>query len=262
MFFKRYTIYENKLSEQLSDDNPLKQKIIEMETPTDKHPIYSFLTIGLLIYIWIFQIVLTYQQTFGYLYSLLAVTFATICFFLTYKKSYLANNNLKYIRIGQIIFIITIFLSFKIISTDTGTVHFRDIGSLFIFFMENNNKSYLALSVLSFITLGITISYFRCTYEIYRAFYSETKCIKDRTFEQVLRLHVIFSIVFIIILPHALNLTFNPCTDSFNFVLKMVSLAFFSTFPSWFVITFQTKKYLWIYKNAQAQITKINSKRI
>lgn len=40
---------KNKLSEQLSDDNPLKQKLINMETPTEHHPVYSFLSIGLLI---------------------------------------------------------------------------------------------------------------------------------------------------------------------------------------------------------------------
>lgn len=32
MFFKQYTLYENKLSQQLEDDNPYKNKLIEMET--------------------------------------------------------------------------------------------------------------------------------------------------------------------------------------------------------------------------------------
>ena len=32
MFFKQYTLYENKLSQQLEDDNPYKKKLIQMET--------------------------------------------------------------------------------------------------------------------------------------------------------------------------------------------------------------------------------------
>lgn len=54
MFFKKYDLYENKLSEQLQDDNPYKKKLIQMETPTEKHPIYTGLVWGLLIYSWIF----------------------------------------------------------------------------------------------------------------------------------------------------------------------------------------------------------------
>ena len=50
MLFKKYTVYENKLSEQLSDDNPLKQKLIDMETPTDKHTLYLILVYSLFIY--------------------------------------------------------------------------------------------------------------------------------------------------------------------------------------------------------------------
>ena len=66
MLFKKYTVYENKLSEQLSDDNPLKQKLINMETPTDHHPVYSFLSIGLLIYIWVFLMIILYEKSYGY----------------------------------------------------------------------------------------------------------------------------------------------------------------------------------------------------
>ena len=62
MLFKNYNVYENKLSEQLENDNPYKKKLIQMETPTDKHPIYSGLVFGLLTYSWIFFIVLLYNQ--------------------------------------------------------------------------------------------------------------------------------------------------------------------------------------------------------
>ena len=62
MLFKNYNVYENKLSEQLENDNPYKKKLIQMETPTDKHPIYSGLVFGLLTYSWILFIVLLYNQ--------------------------------------------------------------------------------------------------------------------------------------------------------------------------------------------------------
>ena len=93
MFFKSYNIYENKLSEKLSDDNPYKKKLIEMETPSEKHPIYTGLVWGLLIYSWIFFIVLLYKQiNLSYLYNLKLVIssaniiFVTLAICLCYKK--------------------------------------------------------------------------------------------------------------------------------------------------------------------------------
>lgn len=54
MFFKKYIVHENKLSEQLSDDSLYKKKLIQMETPAKTHPIYTGLVLGLLVYSWIF----------------------------------------------------------------------------------------------------------------------------------------------------------------------------------------------------------------
>lgn len=80
MFFKKYIVHENKLSEQLSDDSLYKKKLIQMETPAKTHPIYTGLVLGLLVYSWIFFIVLFYKQiNQSALYNLkLAISFGCI----------------------------------------------------------------------------------------------------------------------------------------------------------------------------------------
>ena len=82
MFLKRYNLYENKLSKQLSDDNPYKKKLIQMETPAEKHPIYTGVVWGLLIYSWIFFIFLFYKQiNLSALYNLkMAISTGSIIF--------------------------------------------------------------------------------------------------------------------------------------------------------------------------------------
>ena len=54
MFFKKYIVHENKLSEQLSDDSLYKKKLIKMETTAKTHTIYTGLVLGFLVYSWIF----------------------------------------------------------------------------------------------------------------------------------------------------------------------------------------------------------------
>lgn len=258
MFFKRYTIYENKLSEQLSDDNPLKQKIIEMETPTDKHPIYSFLTIGLLIYIWIFQIVLMSNHIFGAMFSFLPVVFSTICLLIFYKKTYLTDQKQKYYMISYLVLFVSIFFSIFISSTDSGTLSFSSLAKTFLFFVDINKKSYIALSVLSFLNMGIVMSYYESPYKVYQALYSETKThTPEKSFDHILNFYLISSIIIIILTPSVLDLIFNPSTDGFNSKLKSVSLAVFLTIPIWLTITFVSEKYILTFKKAKKLDTNI-----
>lgn len=114
MFFKKYNLYENKLSEQLDDSNPYKKRLIQMETPSEKYPIYTVLVWGLLIYGWIFFVVLLYKQVNqSVLYNLKiaistgSIIFVTLSIWFCYKKDYLIGINPTYRRNSYIIFIIS-----------------------------------------------------------------------------------------------------------------------------------------------------------
>ena len=89
MLFKKYTVYENKLSEQLSDDNPLKQKLIDMETPTNKHTLYLILVYSLFIYCCLFLITMCYFKSYAYKECILVMFFSTFCLYITNKKNIL-----------------------------------------------------------------------------------------------------------------------------------------------------------------------------
>lgn len=86
MLFKKYTVYENKLSEKLSDDNPLKQKLISMETPTEHHPVYSFLIFILIAYCLIFYITLIRENAYGLFLSTINLLVVIFFIIITYKK--------------------------------------------------------------------------------------------------------------------------------------------------------------------------------
>ena len=126
MFFKPYNVYENKLSEKLDDDNPLKKKLIKMETPTDKHPIYTGLVWGLLIYSWIFFIFLFYKQiNLSALYNLKiaistgSIIFVTFSIWLCYKKGYFITINPIHRRNAYIIFAFSIIFSILVEAADS-----------------------------------------------------------------------------------------------------------------------------------------------
>lgn len=142
MFFKKYDLYENKLSEQLQDDNPYKKKLIQMETPTEKHPIYTGLVWGLLIYSWIFFIVLCYKQiNQSVLYNLkIAISAGSIIFvsfsiWICYKKDYLIGVNPKYRRNSYIIFALSVVFSVLIEGIDSGNATKTEILETFCFFI-------------------------------------------------------------------------------------------------------------------------------
>ena len=233
MFFKSYNIYENKLSEKLSDDNPYKKKLIEMETPSEKHPIYTGLVWGLLIYSWIFFIVLLYKQiNLSYLYNLKLVIssaniiFVTLAICLCYKKNYLIGTNPIYRRNSYIIFVLAVIFSILIEAADSGSATKTEIIETFFFFHTINPKSYIALAIVAFMALGIASSYYTYPYELYRGFYSVNKIYKVYSSEKKLlnKWFLICVISFFIYLP-LIYIAFTPAKDDFNSKIKLLSIA-------------------------------------
>lgn len=143
MFFKRYSPLENKLSKQLSNDNPYKKKLIQMETPTKKHPIYTGLVWGLLIYSWIFFIVLFYKQiNQSILYNLKmaistgSIIFVTLSVWICYKKDYLIGINPAYRRNSYIIFALSTIFSILIEAADSEGAAQTEIIETFFSFIQ------------------------------------------------------------------------------------------------------------------------------
>ena len=94
MFFNKCDIHENKLSEQLADNNPYKKKLIAMETPKEKHPIYSTLVFSLLAYCWVFLGIMLIKHLYGNLFSVINLIFVSCCVAITYKKDYLTGMHM------------------------------------------------------------------------------------------------------------------------------------------------------------------------
>ena len=227
MFFKKYRIYENKLSEHIRDDNPLKQKLVEMETSTDKHPVYSFLSIGLLIYIWLFLIRLIYEKNSYYKLGIVIVFFTTIIAFL----------------------IISFLLSFSIPSLNSHTLSLKEMVYEFSF-VKVNNASYIALSILAFFNLGIFMSYTSCPYNIYRAFYS-VNCTykKKQSMEAIVKSYRILPFLGIIVLLYLVYMNFIPAEDDFQQKLKKVSMIYYLYFPQVVAVSYSLRRYCKKYFN-------------
>ena len=233
MFFQKYDLYENKLSEQLSDDNPYKKKLIQMETPTDKHPIYTGLVWGLLVYSWLFFIVLFYNQiNQSVVYNLkMAIStanliFVTVSIFICYKKNYLISINPTYRRNSYIIFALSVIFSILIEAADSKNASQAEIIESFFFFRTINPKSYIALAIISYTALGIASSYYSCPYELYRCFYSVNQTYKLYPNEKKLlnKWFVICVMGFLVFFP-LIDTAFNSPTDSFNTKIKLLSIA-------------------------------------
>lgn len=155
-----------------------------METPTKKHPIYTGLVWGLLIYSWIFFIVLFYKQiNQSILYNLKmaistgSIIFVTLSVWICYKKDYLIGINPAYRRNSYIIFALSTIFSILIEAADSEGAAQTEIIETF-FFYTTNSKSYIALAIISYIALGIASSYYTCPYELYRGFYSVNQTYK------------------------------------------------------------------------------------
>lgn len=261
MLFKKCELIENKLSEKISDSNPLKDKLIEMETPSDNSPIYSFLSIGLLIYVWLFLFTLIYKQANGIGYAIFSVIFTTICFFFVYKKPYLTSDK-KNLKITMYLMtIIIVFLSITITINDTGKISFLEAIKTILFFYEINPKSYIALSVLSSLMLGISLSYILSPYEGYKKYYSYTDKNEKKT-NQIIYGQSDLSVLFIIGIFILFHTFLDLPKDSFEKNLKLFALPVFVWFPSFLTKSFQAKKYLNTFKKAQKLDNPNNEKGI
>ena len=261
MFFKKYNVYENKLSEQLDDNNPLKQKLIRMETPTDKHPVYTGLVWGLLIYSWIFFIILFYKQiNESVMYNIkMAISasnmiFVTISIWICYKKDYLIGINPTYRRNSYIIFIMAIIFSVLIEAADSGKITKIEILKTFCFLCTINSKSYIALAIISYVALGLASSYYSCPYELYRGFYSVNQTYKDYPNERkfINKCMIPFYICILVYLP-LIYIAFNSAKDSFDSKIKLFSIAGILGIIPLCVATFLGKKYLKYFEKANNQ---------
>lgn len=251
MLFKEYTIYENKLSEHIRDDNPLKQKLVKMETSTDEHPVYSFLIWTLLIYSWIFWIILCYNQAYNYILSFINLIFISISIFLNYKKSYLIGNIPQFRRNLYIIGFFSLVLSFLITSKDYGTASWKEIWDSFLFLNNVTHKSYMAFSIVLYTALGVSLSYYTCPYELYRSFYSAHKTYPSEKNEYMLiNKSLGLATLGLLLIWKVVYDAFNPAKDDFDSTLKSFSLFVIAFLVPIVVSTFQTKKYTYIFKKA------------
>lgn len=258
MFFKKYIVHENKLSEQLSDDSLYKKKLIQMETPAKTHPIYTGLVLGLLVYSWIFFIVLFYKQiNQSALYNLkLAISFGCIIFvslsiWICYKKDYLIGINPTYRRNSYIIFALAALFSVLIEATDSGKATKTEIIETFFFFYTINPKSYIALAIISYVALGVAFSYYSCPYELYRGFYSVNRIYGGYPNEsKFINKCILPCYIFLLAFFPLIYKAFNPAKDSFAFNIKLFSLwAIGGTIPIC-TATFLGKKYCKYFEKA------------
>ena len=260
MLFKKYTVYENKLSEQLSDDNPLKQKLINMETPTDHHPVYSFLSIGLLIYIWVFLMIILYEKSYGYKWNIFPVILATFCFRNGYKRNNILCLDHRSNITNNIILYSAFFYSMLMVIYDPrANIPSEEIKNFFIFFTNNglkkfNYNTYVCLNILSYTTIGVILSYCNCTYFLYRSFYSFKK---DNPNSHLYRNYLIFSsifpfLIYLIICGNNNSGPFNTgiTEDWFKIIIRNSSPLIFILFPVMIFTMMRSSYYLILYKIA------------
>lgn len=264
MFFRQYIIHENKLSEKLSDDNPYKKKLIKMETPSDKHPIYSTLVFSLLIYGWLFFFTLFYKLFYiakmseaNFLYIIISsanIIFVTVAIMLTYKKDYLISINPKYNLIAYSIGFISYIFSIIIALTDTGTASWNDIFTSFYFWENINKKSYIALSIVLYMALGISFFYYSSPYLLYRSYYSVHKsCLElsDISEEKSINKGLLVVFLFLLAFFPLIKQSFNPAKDSFSNLLKTFSIAAIGIGIPSFFNTIPAKIYIQTFTNAK-----------
>ena len=235
MFFRQHKIYENRLSEQISDDNPYKKKLIEMETPSHNHPIYSALVFGLLGYSWLFFFVLLYKLAYiqemsetDFLYVIISavnIIFITITIIIVYGKDYLISVNPQYNFRIYIIAVISYILSIIIAVADTGSASWHEIFMSFCFWDDINKKSYIALAIVLYLALGISLFYYSSPYFLYRSFYSIHKEFPElKNVEKSINKGFYLFLLFLIASPLLMKIAFVPPRDGFSIILKFSSL--------------------------------------
>lgn len=252
MFFRQHKMYENKLSEQISGDNPYKQKLIDMETPSQHHPIYSTLVLGLLIYCWGFFLCMFFKKACAYEASFIIIFFATCCLFFTYKKNYL--NLSKSLHRG--IFICVVILSILLEASDKTNISFLPMWQTFLFFVELNSKSYLVLAILAFFMLGVSLCYTDSVNETYKHFYEfQKKNKKKLTVEDIINANYDFACVLCLISPYIVYLALSKADDIYRLNLKLLSLITFLELPPYACRCFVAKRYLRLFNKAKKSIT-------
>lgn len=253
---KIYEIYENKLSEQLSDDNPYKKKLIEMETPKTKSPIYSFLSIGLLIYCLIFAGNIIYNKAYGWEIVILSIITTVIGFIFLYKKTYIEKQNIKNKIIIIFCSIIYLIISSIVGFTAKEGIKYSELNMVFSF-TNIDEQSYIALCIISSLTLGIILSYYSCPYEIYKKKYNNFINIKRNIkieFRKIVKSNFYISILIITLLIISINLplilfSFNIEAITISDIYKIIF--FLSIIPIYITSSFNNYYYITIFDKSK-----------
>ena len=241
----------NMLSLLLEEKNPLKSKLVKMETPINNHYIYSFLVCSLFTYCWLFVAILLYRQAYCSIIGLMVMLFASVCLFFTYKKNYLEISK----KVHFIIFGFSIIISIILELTDQSDISFSEIGITFLFFINITPKSYLALSILALSMVGISWSFTNSVQVSYKHFCDfQQKSQKKLTVEDIINVNYDLSWVLVLLIPYIIYIAFNTAEDNFRGMLKLVSLVFFLEFPPYFYRCIAAKKYLRLF-NAAKKLT-------
>lgn len=248
MFFKNYNIYENKLSEQLSDDNPYKNKLIQKETPAEKHPIYFSLVYGLYLYCLLFLAVMVYNRSYGYEASIVVILWMTFCLYFTKKKnSFIIAKKIRIFIMGS-----AIVMSILLEMHDKTSISFSSIGEQFLFFIEINQKSYIALAILAFCTVGVSLCYTESICEVYEYFRNfQRKNKRGLTITDIVNANYDFAFVLCLIFPYLIYLALDNAQDIFQLNLKLLSLVAFLELPPYIHRSFAAKRYLTLFNKAQ-----------
>lgn len=236
-----------KLSEKIDNKNPYKNKLIEMESDKNDNPLYSILVLGFFIYCFVFVVVLTFSKTYNYEISLIGFFFVTICLFHTYKKEKLILKGLAY----PIIFIIAIPIAIFAEISDKSGIENINIIKTFLFFCEINQKSYLALLVLSFLTLGISFCHINSPWKIYNQFYLFQRNYKPKwTVNNVIDANYDYAIIFFFAFLYAIYSSISTPQDSFSFNLKLLAPLFILEYPFFVYRAFKAKRYIDTFNKA------------
>ncbi len=247
MLFRAQKIKEDKLSEKISDDNPYKQKLIDMEKSVTSTPIYSFIVISLLVYIWCFLSAMIYFQAPYLKLSIFVVVFSTIGVFLSYKKNFLSSNNFN--SMYYIMALIALLISIYIGIIDTGFYSYEQIIRSFLFTLGINEKSYISLSILSFLAFGISKTYPIPYSEAYYVVFSASKEINVDTKKEIKKINLCF-LLFLLIFPLAVKDMFNPSVDRYGHFFKKLSVFSLWAYPEFMYFGYILNKYYSTYEKA------------
>lgn len=258
MLFKLQPLIENKLSKKLTNGNPFKRILEYMETPSSRSYLYSFISFFMLFYIWIFLFAILYEKPYGYEWSVFPVVFATICFFLGYKKKNVLVLDWKTVVTNNtIVFIALLYCLFMFLNDPRMNIIADKIKDFYVFFTfarlkEFNNNTYVCLNILSYLTIGIVFSYSSCTYLLYRGFYSAEV---NHPSIHFFRRYFFVSVLFIVFLFVSYNSDRNSgpfsvgrTTDWFSILVRNFSPIMFMILPIMVIAVVRVSGYLIVEK--------------